>query len=68
MTIQNARHLATGFLVHHHARLGELADWLSPHWRRGWLATKTRALINHDRVLRMDLGRMRPAGSGKEQV
>lgn len=58
--------LAIGFLLHHWSRWGEFNDWVEGRMRRDWLKTKTRALINHDRVLRMDLGRMRPAGSGKE--
>lgn len=61
--------MALGFLVHHHDRWGELSDWgnvAGTRWRQRWLKTKTRALINHDRVLRMDLGRMRPAVPAKE--
>lgn len=66
MTSARLAQLGLGFLRHHAVRWGELVEWVSAPWRRHWLATKTRALINHDRVLRMDLGRMRPAGSGKE--
>lgn len=58
--------MALGFLTRQAVLWSDLGDWLGPLWRRRWLKTKTRALINHDRVLRMDLGRMRPAGSGKE--
>lgn len=62
MMTDHLRRLSFGFLHHHWTRWGNLSEWTAPLMRRRWLKTKVRALINHDRTLRMDVGRMYPAG------